>query len=192
MTLSRALPIVLALAALPVGSAVAQFGGMPGMPGSPGMPGAPGMPGMPGMPGAGFGAPQAPPPACQQLLTYRDETQKHGNALQAAGKKKAPPDEVCKLFNAFLAAEGKLIKGLEENSVLCGVPADVIKQVKAGHGKASQVSKQVCEMAERGAQPAAPSLSEALGTTPTVPDSATASKRGAGTFDTLTGSPLAR
>jgi len=75
MTLSRALPIVLALAALPVGSAVAQFGGMPGMPGSPGMPGAPGMP---GMPGAGFGAPQAPPPGCQQLLTYRDETQKHG------------------------------------------------------------------------------------------------------------------
>ena len=110
--------------------------------------------------------------------------------MQAAGKKKAPPEEVCKLFNAFLAAEGKMIKGLEENSALCGVPADVIKNVKAGHGKASQVAKQVCEAAER--RPAAPSLSEALGTTPAVPDSAAASKRGQGTFDTLTGSPLAR
>jgi hypothetical protein len=183
MTLSRALPVLLALAVLPVGPAAAQFGGMPGMPGSPGMP---------GMPGAGFGAPQAPPPGCQQLLSYRDDTQKHGQALKAAGEKKAPPDQICKLFNAFLAAESKMIKGLEENSATCGVPAEIIKQVKAGHNKSSQVGKQVCEMAQRGAQPSAPSLSEALGTTPTVPDSATATKRGQGTFDTLSGSPLTR
>jgi predicted acylesterase/phospholipase RssA len=78
------------------------------------------------------------------------------------------------------------------NSTLCGVPGEVIKNVKAGHSKASQVAKQVCDVAARGAQPAGPSLSEALGTTPTVPDSSTATKRGAGTFDTLEGSPLAR
>src|SRR5262249_58149480 len=94
-------------------------------------------------------------------------------------------------FRGCVAAEGKMTRGLEDNSALSGVPADVIKNVKAGHSKASQVGKQVCEMAARGAQPAAPSLSEALGTTPAVPDSATASKR-PGTFDTLTGSPLAR
>jgi len=170
----RAFSMAVALAAFTSGPALAQSGGMPSWPTF----------------AAGIAA--AARRSVSKLLADRDETQKHGQALQVAGKKKAPPDEVCKLFNAFLAAEGKLIKGLEENSVLCGVPADVIKQVKAGHGKASQVSKQVCEMAERGAQPAAPSLSEALGTTPTVPDSATASKRGAGTFDTLTGSPLAR
>jgi hypothetical protein len=195
MTLSRALPIVLALAVLPLAPAAAQFGGMPGMPGAPGMPSSPGMPGapgMPGMPGAGFGAPQAPPPACQQLLTYRDETQKHGQALQAAGQKKVPPEELCKLFTAFLGAETKLLKGLEANSALCGVPADVIKNVKAGHAKASQIGKQVCDVAAQGPRPTGPSLSEALGTTPTVPDSATATKRGQGTFDTLSGSPLAR
>ena len=146
----------------------------------------------PGMPGSPFGAPQAPPAACQQLLTQRDETQKHGQALQAAGQKKLPPEEVCKLFKAFLAAETKMIKGLEENSALCGVPADVIKQVKAGHGKASQVGKQVCEVAAQGPRPTGPSLSDALGTTPMVPDSSTATKRGQGTFDTLSGSPLAR
>ena len=50
------------------------------------MPGSPGM--SPGMPGAGFGAPQEPPAACQQLLTYRDETAKHGQALHNAGQKK--------------------------------------------------------------------------------------------------------
>ena len=123
MTLTRALPLVLALASLPLHPAAAQFGGMPGM---PGMPAGPGM--GPAGPATPFGAPQAPPAACQQLLTARDETQKHGQALQTAGKKQAGPEEICKLFKAFLAAEGKMIKGLEENSAACGVPGDLIKR----------------------------------------------------------------
>src|SRR5216683_5833156 len=118
MTLRRALPLVLMLAAVPLQPALAQFGGMPGMPGAPGMPTSP------GMPGGGFGAApppqqQGPPPACQQLLVSRDEVQKHGMALQAAGKKKAGPDVACKLFKSFLAAESKMIKGLEQHSTLC-------------------------------------------------------------------------
>jgi hypothetical protein len=158
---------------------------MPGMPGSPGM-----------SPGAGspFGqAPQqGPPPACQQLMAVRDETQKHGQALSAAGKKKAPPEEICKLFKVFIAAETKMVKGLEDLQATCGVPADAIKQVKAQHAQATQMAKQVCDVAAQGAaRPAGPSLSDALGTTPLVPDTS-ATKRGAGTFDTLEGSPLSR
>src|SRR5713226_6999033 len=116
MTLSRAFPLVLALAALPPWPAAAQFGGIPGT-----------------SPGLGT----APPPQCQQLLSYRDETRKHGQALQAAGQKKAPAEEVCTLFKAFLAAETKLVDGLEEHSAACSVPAEVIKQVKASHAKAA-------------------------------------------------------
>lgn len=184
MTVSRALPLALVLAVLPVMPATAQFGGMPGMPGSPGM-------SSPGMPGSQFGAPQqGPPPICQQLLTQRDETQKHGQALQAAGQKKAGPEELCKLFKSYLGAESKMIKGLEENSATCGVPADILKQVKAGHSKASQMGKQVCEVAAQGPRPAGPTLSDALGATPLVPDTSSAKKQG--TFDTLSGSPLAR
>jgi len=181
---SRVLPVVLVLAALPLGPVAAQFGGMPGMPGSPGM-----------SPGAGspFGqAPQqGPPPGCQQLITFRDETQKHGQALSVAGQKKAPPEEICKLFKVFLAAESKMVKGLEELSATCGVPPDAIKQVRAQHSKASQMAKQVCDVAAQGPRQTGPSLSDALGTTPTVPDTS-AKKSGAGTFDTLEGSPLSR
>jgi hypothetical protein len=185
MTLSRALPLVIALAVLPLGAATAQFGGMPGMPGSPGMPG--------GAPGGGspFGAqPQQPPPACQKLMTYRDEMQKHGQALQAAGKKKAAPDELCKLFNAYLAAGRKMVKGLEEGASVCGVPPDLPNQIKAQQAKESQMANQICEAAARPRQ-TGPSLSDALGTTPVVPDT-TATKRGPGTFDTLENSPLVR
>jgi hypothetical protein len=185
---SRALPLALVLAIAPLWPAAAQFGGMPGMPGSPGM-GAPGM--------SPFGAPQqpqqGPPPACQQLLVMRDETQKHGAALQAAGqrKDKAQPDEVCKLFKAFLASEAKMIKGLKDNASTCGVPAEVLKNVAAAHGKASEMGKHICDAAAQGPRPAGPSLSEALGSTPTMPDSNSA-KKGGGTFDTLQGSPLQR
>lgn len=163
------------------------------MPGSPGMSPAPGMspgPGMPGMPGGAFSAPQqAPPPACQQLLGNRDEVSKHGQALQAAGQKKVPPEELCKLFKVFLSAEDKMLKGLEEHSATCGVPPEVLKQVRAGHSKASQMGKQICDVAAQGPRQPGPSLSDALGTTPLVPDAST-TKKGLSTFDTLTGSPL--
>jgi hypothetical protein len=180
MTFSRALPWVLVLTVLALSPAAAPFGGRPGLPGSPGM-----------SPG-GFGAPQQPPPACQQLLANRDETAKHGQAIHAAGQKKVPPEELCKLFKTFLSSEGKMLKGLEQNAATCGVPPEVLKQVKASHEKAAQVGKNICDAAAQGPRPAGPSLSDALGTTPMMPDSSTATKKGQGTFDTLTGSPLAR
>jgi hypothetical protein len=201
MTVCRAVLLTAAGLLMPLSPAAAQFGGgYPGMPGAgmpgTGMPGA-GMPGagMPGagMPGAGvpgFGAPSAPPPACQQLLALREETQKNANAINQAGQHKAPPAEACKLFKNFLAAENRMIKAVENNGPQCGLPPDVAKQLKAGHAKAEQLGNQVCEAAARGGQPAGPSLSDALGVTPSVPD--TKSNRGLGTFDTLTGSALAR
>src|SRR5262245_54967564 len=89
--------------------------------------------------------------------------------LQAAGEKKAPPDELSNLFKAFL----------QEDSATCGVPSEVLKQVKEGHGK------KICDAAAQGPRSAIPSLADALGATPTVPDASAASKKGASTFDTL-------
>jgi hypothetical protein len=183
MTVCRALAVVAILAVLPVHVAVAQFGGMPGMPGSGGTGG-----GF-GSPGGGFGGPPAgPPPACQTLLTLRDETQKSANAINTASKRKAAPAEACKLFKNFLAAETKMIKAVEDLGATCGVPPEAPKQMKAGHAKAQQIAKTVCDVAEQGPRQAGPSLSDTLGVTPTVPDS---QKRG-GTFDTMTGNALSR
>ncbi len=174
-----------ALAGVPTGPAGAQFGGMPGMPGAGG--------GFPGGPSPGFGGPPAgPPPACQQLVSLRDEVEKHGQALAAANKRHAPVAEACKLFKVFLAVETKFIKSLEDAKTTCGVPAQAISQAKLGHESASKAGKQVCEMAANGGGPAAPSLSDALGSTPALPDATSANKSSGSTFDTLTGSPLVR
>ena len=120
---------------------------MPGMPGS--TPGAPG----------GFGAPPpqaGPPPARRDLLTLRDETQKHGTAIQKANERRATIQEACKLFKTYLAAEAKFIRGLEDDSRTCGVTPDAVKQAKEGHAKATQIGKQVCDAAAQGARPRGP------------------------------------
>src|SRR5262249_53076564 len=106
------------------------------------------------------------------------------------GQKKAPPEELCKLFKAFLSAETKMIKSLQENSATCGVPSDVLKQVKDGHGKASEIGKKVCDAAAMGSRPVGPSLSAALGAWATVRDASTETKRGQSTFAPRAGSPL--
>jgi len=197
MTLCRTLLFATVVVAAPFVAhlgASAQFGGMPGMPGTMpgGMPGGGG--GMPGGTPGGFGGPpqQGPPPACKDLLALRDETQKHGIAIQKANEKKATVQEACKLFKSYLAAESKFLKGLEDNSRTCGVPGEVIKQVKESHAKAGQVGKQVCDAATQAAtRPAGPSLSDALGAGPVMPDSSKSSA-GSGAFDTLNGNILSR
>jgi hypothetical protein len=173
------------LALVIVGSTIpyagAQFGGMPGMPGGPGAGGG----------GGGFGAPQSgPPPKCQALLTIRDDLQKHGAAIQAANEKKADVKVACRLFRNYIATEAKMLKMLEADGAACGAGAQVIQQVRGSHVKAQQIGKQVCDAAARGPAPSGPTLSDALGTSPALPD--TKEKKGAGTFETMTGNPFAR
>jgi len=131
MMFCRVLSLGLALSVLPLAPVAAQDRGAPGT----------------GLPG--WQTP-TPPPACQQLLANRDETQKHGQALQVAGRKKASPEEICQLFKAFLVAETGMLEGLEAHRATCGVPANVIDQVKAQYSKASQMADRVCAEAVRG------------------------------------------
>jgi hypothetical protein len=136
MRVCRALALVAVLVTVPI-SAGAQFGGMPGMPGGP-----------PGSFGAAPQPQQSPPPACQQLLALRGETQKHGMAIQRANERKGTALEACRLFRLYLSAEAKFMQGIEEHSRTCGVSPDVLKQVKESHARASQIGKQVCEAAD--------------------------------------------
>jgi hypothetical protein len=152
------------------------------------------MPGLPGSapPATGFGAaPPAPPAICNELMAMRDATQKHAAAIGAANERKAPPQEACGLFRAFLASETKLIKGVEENAARCGIPPELPKQMKAGHAKASEIGKKVCDFA---ANPRAsgPTFSDVFGAPATVPEANASKRTGTGTFETLTGNALGK
>jgi hypothetical protein len=143
MTLCRAAWLLAAVLVIPISVAEAQFGGSPGTPGGDGKPDT-------GIPSGDFGNPATPSPACQQLMTLRSETQKGAETINAAGKRKAPPAETCKLFEAFLASEDRMITAVDDNGQRCGLPPDVSKQIRARHAKAQQIAKQICNVSARG------------------------------------------
>lgn len=135
--------------------------------------------------------PQAGQPPCiVEFMKLRDETQKRGQALRAASERHATSKEACGLFNAFTAMEGKLLKYAGDNSVWCGIPQQIVDQIKQGHTKSMEMRTKVCQAAANGGTqgaPHVPTLSDALGAP--VPDAGNI-KTGRGTFDTLTGTPL--
>ncbi len=120
----------------------------------------------------------------------RNDTEKKAAAIRAANERHADAKEACGLFNAFTTAEGKMLKYAVENATWCGIPPQVIEQIKKGHAQAMALRGRVCQAAANRAAtvtPHAPSLSDALGAP--IPDSDNI-KTGRGTYDTLTGTPL--
>jgi hypothetical protein len=135
-----------------------------------------------------------PPDDCMKsFLPLREEAEKRGKLIKAASERKAGPDEACKLIGNFGKAETKMIKFIEANSARCGIPPSVAEQMKTGHKNTENTLKNVCGAAQQAQQrgPAAPSLSEVLGTSASAPE-ATVTRKGGSTFDTLNGNVLTR
>jgi hypothetical protein len=133
---------------------------------------------------------QQQPPCFNEFMPLRNDAEKHGKAIQAASQRKAPREEVCTLFKRFAAAEAKYVKYAESNANWCGIPPEAVKQMKANHTQTLKIRRQVCAVAAAPPRPRGPTLGDALGTA-TVP-SASTTRTGRGTFDTLTGNPLNR
>ena len=155
--------------------------------------------------GAGFAPPQAAqqggPPgseACaSEFQPLRQEAEKRGGLIKAAGDRRAPPDEACKLIGNFAQSEIKMINYVQLNQQKCGIPPQVADQLKAGHKNTEVMLKKVCAVAQQQQQqptrgPAAPSLSDVLGSSASLPEATPGKKSGGTTFDTLSGNVLTR
>jgi hypothetical protein len=125
---------------------------------------------------------------CSDFGKLTAEAQKRSTLVSAAMKAKADRKELCTLMTNFVAAETSVVKFLEANKVWCGVPDEAITTSKTNHEKSMKFRTMACS--EEGPRPKAPSLSDAI-KSPSV-DTAKNTKTGRGTFDTLTGNPLAR
>jgi hypothetical protein len=148
-----------------------------------------------------FGAaPSAPPlqaggaDECMKgFLPLREDAEKRGKLIQAAGERHAPPDEACKLIGDFGRAEIKMIKYVQSHAAKCGIPPQVSDQLTNSHKHTETMQKKVCQVAQQQKQqgPAVPSLSDVLGSSAALPE-ATPTKKGGSTFDTLNGNVLTR
>ncbi|MGI8527755.1 MAG: hypothetical protein ACR2K5_16605 [Pseudolabrys sp.] len=122
-------------------------------------------------------------------MPLRLDAEKKAKAIRDASARKASPQIACGLFNAFVAAETKVLKFAQANAASCGIPPEAITEIKKGHDQAAQIRARVCGAAAQVQKaPRAPTLGDALGASP-VPNASNV-KRGSGTFDTLTGTPL--
>jgi hypothetical protein len=153
--------------------------------------------------GGAFAAPQAAPmgqqaggEACMNdFLKLRKEAEKRGQAIQAAGKRRAAAAEACKLITSFSSAELAMIKYVVTNAKKCGIPPEIPEQLKKGHQNTEGMQQKVCNIAEQQQQkgPAGPSLSDVVGTAAAVPEANNSAKKfGGTTFDTLNGNVLQR
>ena len=130
------------------------------------------------------------PPCMSEFAKLRDDVQKKGLAAKAAGDRKATREEMCKHITAYSSAELKWVKFSESNVSTCGIPVQVVQQLKQVHGHTEQTKEKICAAGPGGGPAAAPSLSDALGTT-RLPTPET-TKSGNGTLDTLTGNAIQR
>ena len=127
--------------------------------------------------GGAVSAPQAGPPPgddeCMKgFMVLRQDAEKRGAAIKAAGDRHAPPDEACKLIAGFAKAEIKMVKYVETNSQKCGIPPEIAKQLRAGHKNTEAMQQRVCNVAQQQQQrgPIGPSLSDVLGSSSALPE----------------------
>lgn len=200
MGAGQRLSLIVAVAALPSWQAAAQTLPWPADPPRPAAsapwPGAGAPPSAPPMMGGvvpprpSQGSPfdgGGMPPCMAEFSKLRDDVQKKGLAAKAAGQRKVSREEMCKHITAYSVAELKWVKYSEANITACGIPAEVVQQLKQVHGGTEQTKEKICAA---GPSTAPPSLSDALGTS-RLPTPETA-KSGNGTLDTLTGSAIQR
>lgn len=199
----RLLPLIIAVMMLPAGEAAAQttlpWPSAPQQQAAPapwpsGAPAAtpmppPSMSPMGTMPQASPPGGGGMPPCMAEFAKLRDDVQKKGLAAKAASQRKVSREEMCKHITTYSAAELKWVKYTESNVTSCGIPAEVVQQLKQVHTNTEQTKERICSTAG-GPAPGPPSLSDALGTT-RMPTPQTA-KGGSGTLDTLTGSAIHR
>jgi hypothetical protein len=153
----------------------------------------PGMPGGGGFGGGGGGGMGGPPrenPCMAEFTKLRGNVESAGKVAKAVNDRKGTREEFCKAITGLHTAQVKWVKYAGDHAKNCGIPPDVITQLKAGATNLGKMKTNICSGgAAAGGAPATPSLSEALGTS-TMPTTDEAPRRRGGTLDTLTGAPI--
>jgi hypothetical protein len=145
-----------------------------------------------------MGGPMGPPPGAQrenpcmeEFMRLRSEVEKSGKFAKAVNDRHGTRDEFCKAFTGLHASQARWVSYTQKNASKCGIPPDVIKQLKIGEANLNKMRNNACNGGGAAAGAPAPSLSEALGTARLpVPDSNDAAKKRGGTLDTLTGEAI--
>lgn len=143
-------------------------------------------------PGPGINGPGPTPDqqkCLQEFTAYRTDVEKRAKAAEAESHKKPTREKMCELITGYSTAEGKWLKFVEANLSRCGIPPQIVEQIKTVHVRTADTRKKLCAPGPtQAAGPATPSLSDALGASLQPNDDEEKKKRKVGgIMDTLTG-----
>ena len=79
-----------------------------------------------------------------QFKGLRSEVERRGIAARSASEKHASREEMCKLVTAYGAAETEWIEFVERNMTPCGIPMEIVAQMKTVHAKTADGQKKLC------------------------------------------------
>jgi hypothetical protein len=85
----------------------------------------------------------------KDYLPLRAEAEKRGQLIKAAGNRRAPPDDLCKLITDYGQSEIAMIRYLEANMTICAIPARMPDQLKSAHKTAAALQNKVCASAQQ-------------------------------------------
>jgi len=141
--------------------------------------------------GGGMGGPPRENPCMTEFTKLRTGVENAGKVAKAINDRKGTREEFCKAITNLHGAQVKWVKYTSDHAKNCGIPPDVVTQLKAGATNLNKMKTNICSGgAAGGGAPPAPSLSEALGTATMPTTSDDAPRRRGGTLDTLTGAPI--
>jgi hypothetical protein len=119
------------------------------------------------------------PPCMAEYAKLREDVEKKGMAAKEASQRKVSREEMCKYVTTYAVAEEKWVKFAVSGVQSCGIPAQIVDQLKKVHSGTEQTKQKLCAAGPGGA---APTLSDIL-TAPSTPSPQ--AKKDGGTFDTL-------
>jgi hypothetical protein len=80
----------------------------------------------------------------EKFAPLRRDAEKRAQAIKAASDRKAPPKEACGLITSYVQAEAELVNYVTTKQTACGIPAEILKQLKANQASSRQLMKAVC------------------------------------------------
>jgi hypothetical protein len=85
----------------------------------------------------------------KEWTPLREEAEKRGRLIKAASASHAPANEACWLIVNFGMAEVKMLKYVETHVAQCGIPQQVLDQLKTGHKRTETMQQKVCAAAQQ-------------------------------------------
>jgi hypothetical protein len=86
----------------------------------------------------------------QEFTGYRSETEKRAKAAVAASKERPTRAQMCDLVAVYSTAELAWLNFAETNMTRCGIPAQVIAQIKSVHARTLDAKRRLCAAGPSG------------------------------------------